>query len=293
MTAALLVSALIDGVILSGVYALAALGFVIIYRATGVFNFAQGEFMMLGAYAFYMLTMTYELDLYVSVALMLAGLALVGAGVYFILVRPLTGQPLLAVIIITMGLAILLRAFTGLFWGTTNLYFTMPLMNEFIEIGDYYTLSAYDLAAILICLVTYGAILALLRFSPIGLQMRATAESPTLASQRGVDLNLVFALSWSLAAVSAAVAGAVYAGRTSVSLNISHLGLAAFPAAIVGGFDSVAGTLLGAFVVGLAETFTVILLGAEYKDIVSASILLIILMVRPYGLLGARQVSRI
>jgi branched-chain amino acid transport system permease protein len=293
VTASLFISAVIDGLILSGVYALAALGFVIIYRATGVFNFAQGEMMMLGAYFFYLFTTPFELGFAVSAGLGLAALAAIGAGTYLLLVRPLTGQPLLAVIIITMGLAILLRAVTGLAWGTVNLYFTLPLMNEFIDVGGYYTLSAYDLAAVLICVVTYGAIMAFLRFSPIGLQMRATAVSPTLASQRGVNLDLVFALSWIIAAVSAAVAGAVFAGRTAVSLNISHLGLAAFPAALVGGFDSVGGTLLGAVVVGLAETFTVVTLGAEYKDIVSAAILLLILMFRPYGLFGARQVNRI
>jgi branched-chain amino acid transport system permease protein len=293
MTLSLFISAVIDGLILSGVYALAALGFVIIYRATGVFNFAQGEFMMLGAYIFFLFSTTWELPFYMTAALVLGSLALIGAGVYFLLVRPLTGQPLLAVIIVTMGLAILLRAVTGLFWGTTNLYFMAPLMTEFIDLWGYYTLSAYDLASILLCLLTYGAIMAFLRFSPIGLQMRASAESPTLASQRGVNLNLVFALSWIIAALSASVAGAVFAGRTAVSLNISHLGLSAFPAAIVGGFDSVGGTLLGAIVVGLAETFTVITLGSEYKDVVAAVILLLVLMVRPYGLFGTKQVNRI
>lgn len=293
MTLSLFIAAVIDGLILSGVYALAALGFVIIYRATGVFNFAQGEFMMLGAYVFYLFSTTYELPFFATLALVLASLALVGAGVFFLLVRPLTGQPLLAVIIITMGVAILMRALTGLFWGTTNLYFMAPLMTTFIDVGGYYTLSAYDLASIIICLLTYGAIMAFLHFSPIGLQMRASAENPTLASQRGVNLNMVFALSWVIAAVSASVAGAVFAGRTAVSLNISHLGLSAFPAAIVGGFDSVGGTLIGAIVVGLAETFTVIVLGSEYKDVVAALILLLVLMFRPYGLFGTKQVNRI
>lgn len=293
MTLDLLIPGLIDGLILSGVYALAALGFVIIYRATGVFNFAQGEFMMLGAYIFYLFSTTYELPIFLTMALMLASLMVIGAGVYFLLVRPLTGQPLLAVIIITMGVAILFRAATGLLWGTVNLYFMVPIMTEFIDIGGYYTLSVYDLVSIVICLLTYGLIMAFLRFSPIGLQMRATAENPTLASQRGVNLNLVFATSWAIAAVSASVAGAVFAGRTAVSLNISHLGLSAFPAAIVGGFDSIGGTLIGAIVVGLAETFTVIVLGSEYKDVVAAMILLVVLMVRPYGLFGKKQVNRI
>jgi branched-chain amino acid transport system permease protein len=293
MTLSLFISALIDGLILSGVYALAALGFVIIYRATGVFNFAQGEFMMLGAYIFYLFGATYELPFFAVVGLMLISLALIGAGMFFLLVRPLTGQPLLAVIIITMGAAIIMRALTGLFWGTTNLYLTTPLMSDFIEIGGYYTLAVYDLAAIIICLFTYGAVMAFLRFSPIGLQMRATAESPTLASQRGVNLNLVFGTSWIIAALTASIAGAVFAGRTAVSLNISHLGLSAFPAAIVGGFDSVGGTLIGAVIVGLAETFTVVVLGAEYKDVVAAIILLLVLMMRPQGLFGSKQVNRI
>jgi branched-chain amino acid transport system permease protein len=289
----LIVGTLVDGLILAGVYALAALGFVIIYRATGVFNFAQGEFMMLGAYVVYLLTATVTLPAWIGIALALAGCAAVGVGVFLFVLRPLTAQPLFTAIIVTMGVAILIRAAVGIGWGPIPLFMPRPWGGVFIDLGGLYRLSLFDLVSVVVTALTYGAVIAFLRLSPLGLQMRAAAESPTLASQRGVNLTFVFAVSWGLAALVAAVAGAVFAGRSAVSPNIASLGLSAFPAALVGGFDSVGGTLLGALVVGMAETVAIVLWGSESKDVVAAAILLGVLMVRPYGLFGKRQVIRL
>jgi branched-chain amino acid transport system permease protein len=288
----LLIGTLIDGIILSGVYALAALGFVIIYRATRVFNFAQGEFMMLGAYFVYLFSSTYELPLEAAVLLSLLGVAVIGIGIFVLLVRPLTGQPLLSVIVVTMGVAILIRAVVGVIWGPVPLFIARPFGGQFIDIGAF-SISMFDVVSVAVCGLTYAAVIAFLNLSSIGLKMRATAENPTLASERGVNLNLIFALSWGLAALAAAVAGAVFAGRSAVSISIVNLGLSAFPAALVGGFDSVGGTLIGALVVGLAETIAIVLWGAESKDVVAAAILLTVLAVRPYGLFGTPQVNRL
>ena len=135
--------------------------------------------------------------------------------------------------------------------------------------------------------------IAFLRWTSFGLRMQAAAENPTLASQVGVNLDMVYAVSWALAAVSAAVAGAVFAGRTAVSPNLIALGLGAFPAALVGGFDSVGGTLIGAMIVGFAETAAIIMLGGDTKDVVAAAVLLTVLAVKPFGLFGSKQIMRI
>jgi branched-chain amino acid transport system permease protein len=141
--------------------------------------------------------------------------------------------------------------------------------------------------------LTYASVIAFLRYSPIGLEMRASAENPTLASQRGINLNKVFAISWVIAAVSAAAAGAVVASRTVVGPDIAHLGINAFPVALVGGLDSVIGTLAGALIVGFVHTFSSWQFGSDTQDIVSAAILLIVLLLRPYGLLGTPRIMRL
>jgi branched-chain amino acid transport system permease protein len=289
----LIVGTILDGMILAGIYALAALGFVIIYRATGVFNFAQGEFMMLGAYLTYFVTATTPLPIWMAALLALLGILIIGVAIFLLIVRPLTGQPLFAVIIVTMGVSIFLRAVVGLVAGPTPFFLSNPFAGIVISLGQFGFLPAFDLFAFIVTLVTYGAVIVFLRFSPIGLEMRAAAESPALAGQRGVNLTLVFAVSWGIAALVAAVAGAVYAGRTAVSPGIAGLGMSAFPAALVGGFDSVGGTLIGAFVVAMAETAAIMIWGAESKDVVAAAILLGVLMIRPYGLFGTPQVLRI
>jgi branched-chain amino acid transport system permease protein len=284
---------LIDGLILSGVYALAALGFVIIYRATGVFNFAQGELMMAGAYLFYVFTVDHELSPPVAVMLTLAGLAIIGAGLYMLVIRPMTAQPLFATIIITMGVAICMRSAIGMVWGPTSYYPKKLWADQFIDLGGVYNLPVFDLVCILTVGITYAAVIGFMRFSPLGLEMRASAENPTLASQRGVNLNTVFTLSWAIAAVSAATAGAVFASRTTVSLDLAHLGISALPAALVGGLDSVEGALVGALIVGFVQTFVAWQWGSEAQDVVAAAILLLVLMVRPYGLFGTRHINRL
>jgi len=292
MNSIVLTTLLIDGLILSGVYALTALGFVIIYRATGVFNFAQGELMMVGAYLFYLFTASLALPTLVSAALTVLGLTLIAGGLYLVVIRRMTGQPLFAVIIITMGLAIIIRAAVGLIWGPSSYFPKKFLADQFIPIGGY-QLAVFDLVSLCIVGGAYAVVIAFLRYSPMGLEMRASAENPGLASLRGVNLNTIFVVSWALAGVSAAIAGAVISSRSSVNLDIAHLGISAFPAALVGGLDSVGGTLIGALIVGFVQTWAAWHWGTESQDVVSAVILLLVLMLRPYGLFGSRHITRV
>jgi branched-chain amino acid transport system permease protein len=292
MNITVLATLLIDGLILSGVYALTALGFVIIYRATGVFNFAQGELMMVGAYLFFLFTSGWDIPVALAVLLAVAGLGVIAGGIYMLIIRPMTAQPLFAAIIITMGLAIVIRSAVGLIWGPSTHFPVKILQGQFIDLG-FYRLAWFDLVCIAVVGAAYGAVIAFLRYSPIGLEMRASAENPTLASQRGINLNKVFALSWVLAGASAAVAGAVIASRTSINLDLAHLGISAFPAALLGGLDSVGGALIGALVVGFVQTAAAWQWGTETQDVVSAAILLLVLMVRPYGLFGTRHITRL
>jgi branched-chain amino acid transport system permease protein len=292
MNSTLFITLLFDGLILSGIYAMTALGFVIIYRATGVFNFAQGELMMCGAYLFYLFTSSMNVPTVLAAVLTVLGLGLVAGGLYWAVMRRMTAHPLFAAIIITMGMAIVLRAAVGLIWGPSSHFPQAYWAGQFISIGGY-QLAAFDLVCLLIVVGAYACVLAFLRFSPLGLQMRASAENPTLASQRGVNLNKVFFVSWALAGGSAAIAGAVISSRTSVNLDIAHLGISAFPAALVGGLNSVGGAFVGALIVGLVQTWAAWHWGSESQDVVAAGILLLVLMVRPSGLFGTRHVNRL
>ena len=204
----------------------------------------------------------------------------------------MTAHPLFAAIIVTMGLAIVIRAIVGLIWGPSSHFPQRYWVDQFIDIGTY-RLGVFDLVCLLIVGGAYALVMAFLRFTPMGLEMRASAENPTLASQRGVNLNKVLVLSWALAGVSAAIAGAVIATRTSVNLNIAHLGISAFPAALVGGLDSVGGALIGALIVGFVQTWAAWHWGTETQDVVAAAVLLLVLMVRPSGLFGTRHIARL
>jgi branched-chain amino acid transport system permease protein len=278
---------------LAGIYALAALGFVIIYRATRVFNFAQGEFMMVGAYACYACLATFRLPVVAAVIFALVAGAVTGLLVYLIAIRSMTGQPLFAIIIVTMGVSIFMRAAVGFIWGPVARYAPLPNAGVTIQLPAGVVISLYDLLAIGIAVVVCASFMAFFRFTTVGLQMRATAENPRLAGNRGVNVQMIFALAWALAGMSAVIGGILYAGRTSFSPAISALGLQAFPAALVGGFDSVGGAIIGALLVAVAETVATSIWGPATQDVVAFGILLLILLVRPYGLFGAKEVGRV
>lgn len=281
-----------DGLLLSGVYALAALGFVIIYRATGVFNFAQGEFMMVGAYVFYLFFVQFDLPFAVAVVFAVGGLGLIGAGIYLLVLRQMTAQPLFAAIIVTMGVAILLRSATGIIWSANHFHIGRLLGGQYVSIGGV-SFAVFDLLCLGLIAAVFIAVMGFLRFSPIGLEMRASAENPTLASQRGVNLNTVFAVSWAIAAATAAVAGGIAASRGSVTPELAHLGIAALPAALVGGLDSVGGVVVGGLIVGFAHTTAAWFWGPDTQDVISGLLLLAVLMIRPYGVFGSRHIARV
>lgn len=292
----LVLSFVLAALVLASEYALVAVGFVIIYRATQVLNFAQGELMMLGAYLFFVIAspraMPYALGLLIA---FLASAAL-GGVIYLAILRPLTGQPLFAIVIVTMGLAILLRSLMQAVFGAQQLSLPAPFPNSSFRLGvpgGTFFLPYYDLAALVTTALLFLSLVLLFRYSAVGLRMRATAESPLLASQTGINVNLLYALAWAIAAFAAALAGINYATTKSLGPTLGELGLRAFPAAMVGGLDSVGGALIGALIVAGAETTAVVLYGESVKDATVFLILLLVLMVRPFGLFGSKEIERV
>jgi branched-chain amino acid transport system permease protein len=240
--------------------------------------------MTLGAYFIYLTLVSLSLPLILAVvgACLLSGI--LGIALYALFIRPMTTQPILAIIIVTMGISIFLGGAASVVWGAQDLFLT----TTFVGVQDFhgFPISNYSLIVISTSAVACGALIAFFRFSRIGLQMRATAENAVLASQRGISLTRIMSITWLLAGLTAGLAGMLYAGNTAVSPSISDLGLRAFPAALVGGFDSVGGTLVGALIVASAETYAALTWGPEARTAAPFAILLVIMMIRPRGLFG-------
>jgi branched-chain amino acid transport system permease protein len=284
VTPFVLVEGTIAALSLGGIYALTALGFVIIYRATRVFNFAQGTMMALGAYFVVSVIALFQLPTLLAMVIACLLSALLGLVTYWVVIRPMTTQPLFATIIVTMGVSIMYSGAIGVIWGPVDRFITTPITGV-QRLGEF-PISNYSTAVFGACAVMCVGLLAFFRYSRIGLQMRATAENGLLASQRGISLNWIFALTWSLAGFAAGVAGMLYAGNTSASPTIAELGLRAFPAALVGGFDSVGGALVGGVIVAFAETAAAVIWGSEARNVVAFALLLVIMLLRPNGLFG-------
>jgi branched-chain amino acid transport system permease protein len=288
------------GLALGSTYALVALGFVVIFKSTGVINFAQGGLLALGAYLGY--TFSNNLALAFGIAILLACLAaaLVGAGFERIVLRRMVGQPPFAVIMITIGLLFVLEPLITAIWGFDNKQVDNPWNINTVQVGGL-VFGVRDLWTIGLTAAVVVAFFLFFRFSSLGLAMRATAFDPEAALAQGISARRVYAVSWAIAAALAALAGiAMAAGPGGLSPSIGFIALAAFPAMIVGGMDSPAGAVLGGLVIGLAEALT-----RGYQDqlfswagdnvsvIVPYLLMIVILLIRPYGLLGTKDVRRV
>lgn len=288
------------GLALGSTYALVALGFVVIYKSTGVINFAQGGLLALGAYLGY--TFSNNLAIAFGVAILLACLsaAVVGASVERMVLRRMVGQPPFAVIMITIGLLFVIEPITTAIWGFDNLPVDNPWNIQTVQVGQL-VLGVRDLWTIGITAAVVVAFFLFFRYTRMGLAMRATAFDPEAALAQGISARRVYATSWAIAAALAALAGiTLAAGPGGLQPSISFIAFAAFPAMILGGLDSPAGAVLGGVIIGLAEALTrgyqdqlFSWAGANVSLIVPYLLMIVILLIRPYGLLGTKEVRRV
>ena len=282
---------LVSGISLGCIYAMVALGFVLIYKATGVINFAQGELMMVGAYIYFSLT-NFGLPPVVALVgtVLIAGL--LGALIErIVLERVINEQPMI-LILVTIGLATVLRAITGMIWSHDT--FTIPhlIPEGIIQIGSA-TISHSDLSTIgvtaLLCLILF----LFFRFTRMGIAMRAVAQNQYAAQLMGISSKRIFMHTWALAAAIGAVGGILLAQLTYLQTNMGFIGLKAFPAVVLGGLISFPGALLGGLIIGLSESFSGTYIGGGARDIVPYIILLGVLMIRPTGLFGEPEEVRV
>jgi branched-chain amino acid transport system permease protein len=287
---------ILSGVIVGSVYGLIALGFVLIYKATDVVNFAQGELMMIGAYFCYYLIITYHVPFIPAFLMTLLFSALLGILIEFLILRPMIGKHVFSVIMVTVGLATLLRSLVGLFWGHDTYRFPAPFSDKAIHVLGLSILPV-ELATALAALVMFILFYLFFKYSKLGLAMRATAFDQKSAFLMGISVRKIFSLSWVLASVVASIGGIFLASVSSLQTNMSIIGLKVFPAVVLGGIDSVAGAILGGLIVGLTENlaggYLSKVFGSGVKELSAFFILLLILMIRPYGLFGKKEITRV
>jgi branched-chain amino acid transport system permease protein len=290
----------IAGLALGARYALVALGFVVIYRATGVINFAQGGLVALGAYLTYYFNQRVELGFVPSVLIALAICALAGVLVERLLLRHMVGQPVFAVIMVTIGLLFIIEQLIPTLWGHQAHNLGDPWGVETIDAAGL-SVAVRDLWTLGLAGVALGGFFLFSRYTRYGLAMRATALDQEAALAQGISARRVFAISWGIAGVVAALAGITLAsGAAAVNPTISFIALAAFPAMILGGLDSPVGAVIGGMVIGVTQTLTAgyqpehaAWLGANFHVVMPYVVMVLILLVRPYGLFGTPEVHRL
>jgi branched-chain amino acid transport system permease protein len=290
----------VSGASLGFKYALVALGFVIIFKATGVINFAQGGLVMLGAYLTYQFGTGWGLPFWAAVLAAMASVAALGVLVERLILRRMVGRPSFALIMITVGLLFVIQEVVVAVWGPDNLDLGDPWGIDVVNFGDV-IIPVRDLWTFGLAAVAVAAFFAFFRFSTLGLAMRATAVDQEAALAQGISAKRVFAASWAIAGATAALAGVtISAGPASLGTTVQFVALLAFPAIILGGLDSPGGAVIGGLVIGLTQSYTagyqpdyLPFLGGSFQSVMPYVVMLIVLLVRPNGLFGTAEVKRI
>ena len=288
------------GLALGSRYALVALGFVVIYKASGVINFAQGALVTLGAYLAFNFNQTWDLPFALSLVMAVATGALVGVIVQRLLLGRMVGRPVFAVIMITIGLLFMLNEAMPSIWGYDALDLGDPWGIDTVDIGGV-VLAVKDLWTIALAGVVLLGFFLFFKYSRMGVAMRASALDQEAALARGISVRRVFAWSWGIAGGVAALAGvSLGAGPAAITPSLGLIALAAFPAMILGGLDSPKGAVIGGLVIGVTQTLTAgyqpeyaAFLGNNFYVVMPYVVMIAILLIRPYGLFGTKEVQRL
>ena len=283
-----------SGIMSGSIYALVALGFVLVYKSSGIFNFAQGELLMVGGYICWWFLETVGLPFWAAMILTLIIAAALGIGLERFPFRPLIGQSVLALIMATVALSAMLKGFATLFWGRAGWQaFPKIFPEQALMIGEV-NLSIQHLIAFSVAMLLFVIFVVFFRFTTTGLRMRAVAEDHQLSQSVGISVTAVLSTVWMIACITAAVGGVFLGSLAGMEVeHLSVIGLKALPAALLGGLDSIAGALIGGLLIGLIEALVTGYIGFGLKEVVAFIIMLLILVVRPYGLFGLERIERI
>jgi branched-chain amino acid transport system permease protein len=275
-----------------GLYALIALSIVLIFKATAVFNFAIGHLMMLGGLFYWTFLEMLGLPVWLSMLLALILAAIVGAVIQRLTLHPLIGQPPMASLIVTIALMYLIHGFAVMIWRGSIMGLPSFVGTEAMTFGVF-TISKMFLVSFVVCMVVFGFFVAGFRYTKTGLDMRATAEDHQVARAKGIKVDNVMLITWIIASIAAGVGGILLGLRVGVGPPMTMVALKAFPAVLIGGVDSIPGALIGGLLVGLIEQLAGGLIDPALMEIAPYVVLMIALIITPYGLFGLRRIERI
>ncbi len=291
-----LILLLTNGVLIGLMYALIALGFVLIYKATDAINFAQGEFVMFASLIVVFAILAFGAPLWLAIAVGVGGMIAFGFGLERVVLRPLIGRPVVAVIMATIGLAAMLRGIGPMLFGSGTQSLALPISDAPIIWGPLFISPIQMLGAgVSICfLAVFGWFFLKSRK---GIAMRAVADNQQVAMAMGINVERYFALAWAMAGIVSALGGVVWGNMLGVDVQLALVGLKVFPVVILGGLDSIVGAIVGGIIVGVVENVAAgyldPIVGGGTKDFAPYVLMILVLMFRPYGIFGKQIIERI
>jgi branched-chain amino acid transport system permease protein len=285
-----------NGVLIGLMYSLIALGFVLVYKATDAINFAQGEFVMLAGFIVAGMLVLAEAPFWLAVVIAVLGMVAFGFGLERVVLRPLIGRPIIAVIMATIGLATVLRGAAPLFFGAEPRSIALPFSDEPFALGPF-SLPPVQVAGALLSLAFLAAFTWFFMKSRMGVAMRAVADNQQVAMAMGINVERYFAFAWGMAGIVSALGGLAWGALLGVDVHLALIGLKVFPVVILGGLDSVLGAIVGGLIVGVVENLAAgyldPLVGGGTKDFAPYVLMIVMLMIRPYGIFGKRRIERV
>lgn len=284
----------INGLAIGAVYGLVALGFVLIYKATEVVNFAQGELMMLGAFFVYTCINFWHIPYWAAFLMTIVFMGLLCMALERVVLRPLVGQPAFALLMVTLGFGTFARSVASMVpgWGTDTYTFPTPFTDKTVNAAGL-VMSWEHLSVIIITLALVLLLYVFFKFTRVGIAMQATSQNQLAAFYMGISVKGVFTMSWAISGAVSAIAGILLSPITFVHMNMGYIGLKAFPAAVLGGFGSIPGAIIGGFIIGISEILAGVYLPKGFKDVFAYIILILVLLLWPQGLFGIQQKKKV
>lgn len=286
----------LNGLLVGSLYSLIALGFVLIYKASGALNFAQGEFVMFAGYIVAACVQLYGFPLYVAIAVGIVGMVALGFLVEKLVLQFMIGRPVVAIIMATIGLAAFLQGLAPALWGIETKNIPLPISDEPLFVFDI-LLNRIELVAAVFALVIFSAVGWLFTKSRMGIALRAIADDQQVSMAMGIDVKRYFGISWAIAGVVALGGAIIWGNAIGVDVQLAILGLKVFPVVILGGLDSILGALVGGLIIGAVEAMAAGVIdpyvGGGTKDLTPYVLMIFVLMVRPSGLFGKEDIERV
>ncbi len=282
---------IVDILVLASIYVLLALGYVVVYRTSRLLNFAHGDMFMVGGYLVFTLAATLALTPFTALPAALAGGAIAGVLIYLILIAPMAGHSIFAAVLVTVGLGIVVRGLALIGYGGQIIYpgRVLGIPNAPITVLPGIVMSPLELYMIISAVGVTLALLAFFRFPGLGMRMRAESEDPRLASFRGINIHALFALAWAIATAIAIYTSALYSFNQQVNPSLSEVALRGLAVALVGGMDSIKGVVPAALLIAALEMLTQRYVSAHASEAVPFMVLVLVLLVRPWGFLGTKE----